>query len=1089
MHDVFSGFVWGALQVSAFALIVAMLLVLTRRYLRGLASDMLTIGMTLILVVSIAALVPVPTGWSVWSLVQSPLAENCSISDPPNVVVDENVSEPISNFALNDPIDPIASKVDSATGVVQGQPSQPRVESLPGNQVAVTAGSLAEQLTSFWGRFEQSKIDLSPIAESPAIVPAAAQNLDGMPWIQLIAWLMLCFVVFGVARLVMGLFAIRRLVKSCVAIDDPDVATKLDELKLACQVNREVRLLMTAELTTPATVGWWRAAILLPNDWSERTERELLTLLSHELVHIRNHDFARNLISQSAIAINFFNPLVHWLGRELRVSQELVADHFAARLSGGPENYLTAMAEMAISHDSRTMGWLAQPFLPTRKTFMRRIEMLRTKRKLLGVSNRLLKLVTGLALVSLAIVCIGLQLPVSNQAVAQTLQTPQVLDGPPLNQINQAAKSTLFPSQQKADGFEKAKKLDEVLLQKSVQNALQSDPHNGPHVRRTPNELARKRQAYVSDRTKFFLAVDFSKLGKVDHFTELINSLATESGSTMAPVLNHAQAATLQVHDLESATNSGGLVLHYHESLDPSKVFAEAKDAFRYRGVECRQSGNLMVAVLNENRTVLLGLNKASLESMLDAGVEGPVRSEWPELFDAGWRIARQAKGVRQSSFRSPGPPSLNKNRPVVTMPKPAFQPQGDSTMGQSFNAAAVVFVASRTGMEYVSQGLSAPRFAEMTFGPLGSMFSPLYEKTDMLAAAIDVAEDDLKLDLLLRASNKNVKVQVKETAIALKVMMNNSLRNHGHMLVKNLANDRMGLTDDRVAKLVQTIHQSVADVSFVDGKDDFLLAKSQLKLPRKELAEILGGAMKYRNMYSQMHVNKNHLRQLQLGMLNYESVHQKWPGAVMEKHDHPYSWRVAILPYLGHNELYEQYRFSEPWDSEHNRAVTAKMPSVFRHPKDHEDSTNSGYFVVTGDKTPFPDKKQTGISDMLDGTSNTAMIFESKRKVHWAKPEDIVFRPGKMKAELGGFYKDLVNFVRGDGSVLSVKKQDIREEEIDFWIMPADGTPIQMFNQRPVKANYQNPTGFTDGPPNAGLNQIQNPGPIRDIRQIEGGK
>ncbi|MDR3623427.1 MAG: sigma-70 family RNA polymerase sigma factor [Paludisphaera borealis] len=44
-------------------------------------------------------------------------------------------------------------------------------------------------------------------------------------------------------------------------------------------------------------------------------------------------------------------------------------------------------------------------------------------------------------------------------------------------------------------------------------------------------------------------------------------------------------------------------------------------------------------------------------------------------------------------------------------------------------------------------------------------------------------------------------------------------------------------------------------------------------------------------------------------------------------------SWRVAILPYLGQNELYGQFHLNEAWDSPHNKALINRMPAVFETP------------------------------------------------------------------------------------------------------------------------------------------------------------
>lgn len=42
-------------------------------------------------------------------------------------------------------------------------------------------------------------------------------------------------------------------------------------------------------------------------------------------------------------------------------------------------------------------------------------------------------------------------------------------------------------------------------------------------------------------------------------------------------------------------------------------------------------------------------------------------------------------------------------------------------------------------------------------------------------------------------------------------------------------------------------------------------------------------------------------------------------------------SWRVLLLPYLGHIDLYSKFRLDEPWDIEWNSKLIEEMPDVFR--------------------------------------------------------------------------------------------------------------------------------------------------------------
>jgi RNA polymerase sigma factor (sigma-70 family) len=62
---------------------------------------------------------------------------------------------------------------------------------------------------------------------------------------------------------------------------------------------------------------------------------------------------------------------------------------------------------------------------------------------------------------------------------------------------------------------------------------------------------------------------------------------------------------------------------------------------------------------------------------------------------------------------------------------------------------------------------------------------------------------------------------------------------------------------------------------------------------------------------------------------------HSNWghlpPPANTDKFGKPLlSWRVALLPFLEQDNLYQQFKLDEPWDSPHNRKLIARMPRVF---------------------------------------------------------------------------------------------------------------------------------------------------------------
>ena len=148
------------------------------------------------------------------------------------------------------------------------------------------------------------------------------------------------------------------------------------------------------------------------------------------------------------------------------------------------------------------------------------------------------------------------------------------------------------------------------------------------------------------------------------------------------------------------------------------------------------------------------------------------------------------------------------------------------------------------------------------------------------------------------------------------------------------------------------------------------------------------------------------------------------------------------------HSKIYEQYRFNEAWNSPHNQKATAKMPDVFRHPSDPLGTTKTGYYVVTGDQTPFPKNRSTSLADMTDGTSNTVMIVEAKQGHHWARPEDIDFDPGRMKDKLmsiGTFDPDVINVAMGDGSISRIRLDKVTNQILDFLLLSSDGNVFDL--------------------------------------------
>ncbi|MBL6707098.1 MAG: DUF1559 domain-containing protein, partial [Planctomycetaceae bacterium] len=208
-----------------------------------------------------------------------------------------------------------------------------------------------------------------------------------------------------------------------------------------------------------------------------------------------------------------------------------------------------------------------------------------------------------------------------------------------------------------------------------------------------------------------------------------------------------------------------------------------------------------------------------------------------------------------------------------------------------------------------------------------------------------------------------------------------------------------------------------------------------------------------------------NNLTRIAIALHRYHELHGHLPPATILGKDGkggpPHSWRVELLPLLGDQELYDQYHFDEPWESEHNKGLLAKMPDVYRSPLDKADSVNTSCFGVVSDDvskraaelaemrdqaesgpdseyageygndepqpryeqytpeaTVFWKQRGAAFIDMLDGTSNCIAVIEAKRDIPWTKPEDIAYSADHPLPNFGGWFEQGIHAAFADGMV-----------------------------------------------------------------------
>ncbi|HJZ59231.1 MAG TPA: DUF1559 domain-containing protein [Gemmataceae bacterium] len=184
----------------------------------------------------------------------------------------------------------------------------------------------------------------------------------------------------------------------------------------------------------------------------------------------------------------------------------------------------------------------------------------------------------------------------------------------------------------------------------------------------------------------------------------------------------------------------------------------------------------------------------------------------------------------------------------------------------------------------------------------------------------------------------------------------------------------------------------------------------------------------------------KMRLKQIGKAMHEYHDALSFFPAGIAAKGGVVgLSWRVQLLPYLGEESLYKEFKLDEPWDSENNKKLLAKMPKVYTSPgKDGAAGKTylrsfigeTACIVVPPKGAPKPNlppgafARGRRMTDFTDGTSNTLIVVEAAEPVEWTKPDDLPFpgligtNPPPAVPKLGSVFPDGFHGLMADGQV-----------------------------------------------------------------------
>ncbi|HZZ29095.1 MAG TPA: M56 family metallopeptidase [Pirellulales bacterium] len=718
-------------------------------------------------------------------------------------------------------------------------------------------------------------------------------------WQIAMLWVLATGVSLSLARLAAGMWAVHRLRHRSQPIDNPALESTLRELSQRLNAPT-VELRHTEWLRSAATIGWRRPMLLLPADWSGWTETERRVVLAHELAHVARRDYFTALLAQLVSAIHFYQPLVLWLSRQLRVQQELAADGQAAAVTENRQAYLATLAQMALRADEQPVPWAARAFLPGTSMLIKRVAWLKRKGQRTETSlGRTGRWILAACMAAIALGVAGLRGPRDS-----------------FTQVAMAAP---------ADD--------------AKQSETKKDAERAWDVSQ-PQPAVLRSFRFVPSEAKLVVGINPHELAKTASAAKpIVDMLDKEfEGKNGFKLTDIADVELIWMHSTQEPDR---IVIQTEKPIDWKETLRRKNPG----DMEIQHQGDHEYYVLKDsadfgpcvypvdNRTIVAGSEK-QIQTFIRGGEKLMDASAFPEF-----------------------PASTLAIRAEISIMKPITE----------------------------LDALSA------------AMFLPLMEHVKVgrgFVGAEPPGTNGVGFHALLECDSADGAQQVAKTLEVARTIVLNMIQmkiqawrqTEGQTADKEQAAQINGLFD--------LLTKALSDCK-INAAGSVAQVSANVELGPALVAGFLMPAMAAAKEAAMRQQTMTNMKQLGLAMFEYADKHNHFPPAAIVGPDGKtkHSWRVEVLPLLNTveaNTVYKEYHFDEPWDSEHNKALLAKMPAVLRDPHEPEGSTDACYFMPTGKGMIGGSETGTRLEDITDGTAVTIALVEAKRDIPWTKPEDI---------------------------------------------------------------------------------------------------
>lgn len=154
----------------------------------------------------------------------------------------------------------------------------------------------------------------------------------------------------------------------------------LDKTKEKLNINKNILLLENKNVFSPMLVGIIKPKIILPI--KEISIEDLELILTHELIHFKRKDLITKLVLLFVNILNFFNPLIYFLIKDIDKYCEYSCDDKLIKIYNENKEKAYCLAILnSINPNKNTHIHFSTTFACNRKNLKRRLENIMTKDK------------------------------------------------------------------------------------------------------------------------------------------------------------------------------------------------------------------------------------------------------------------------------------------------------------------------------------------------------------------------------------------------------------------------------------------------------------------------------------------------------------------------------------------------------------------------------------------------------------------------------------------------------------------------------------------------------------------------------------